>query len=797
MNVSFNYYSLRARKARLARRLIRKQTRTLLGVIGLISAAGGGLLLLVGIDLGFLLLIPTFVVLVIILWLHGDLKHSPAKFDPASSELKLHEVLDRRVLARMSANPNTPHEIWKSVRGLWRQRFFAVRYGVVDEYLEIGLSKSPEDANAVWVKAVELAKIEDRHDITAASLFMALVLTMPGSEQLLRQLQLDEEDLVAGIAWQRHIELVVERFSEKHYFGGFARDWSAGYTPILNRLAKNISSEIQFGGLLSRDTDSHRDSVDQMVDFLANASRKNVVLVGDSGVGKTTTVYSFAQRILMDPKTPRNLQYQQIFGVNAAALLSTAGNRGELEAMVLQMISEVYHAKNVILYFDNAELFFKEGTGSVDLSKILLPLVERGGARMVFSMTPKDWQTLTRNNASLSGLFNFLSVPEPDEENTMRILEDQVLLIEQKHNVTFTFQALQEAYRLSSRYLHDSSQPGKSIKLMEQAVGVAEDRLVTAASIQRSIERTQGVKVSNATSQEKKQLLNLEDELHQRMINQKRAVSVVSDALRRARSGVGNPNRPVGTFLFLGPTGVGKTELSKALADAFFGGADHIVRVDMNEFVRSEDVGRLIDSAGQKGDSFVAKIRRQPFSVVLLDEIEKAHPDVVNVLLQLLDEGVMKDSDDRDVNFRDAIIIATSNAGADRIREHIDAGEELESFEEDFINELISSNAFKPEFLNRFDEIVLFRPLNQDELVQVVDLLLAEVNKVLDKQKVTVNMTDAAKRWIVEQGYDPRLGARPMRRMMQRTVENVVAKKLLDESLQRGGEITLDEHDLR
>ena len=796
MNVSYNHYSLRARKARLARKLIKKNTRTLLGLMGIVSATTGAVVLVAGISAGYLLFIPSVFALMLILWLHGDLKISPAKFDPNSQELKLHEVLDRRVLARMSSNPNTPYEIWKSVKGLWRQQFFAVRYGLHDEIFEATLSRKPEDADLVWKIAVDLAKQEGRHDITAAALVVALFLSIPNYEGLMKQLELDEDDLIGGISWQRHIELVVERFSEKHYFGGFARDWSAGYTPLLNSLAKNISSDIQFGGLLTRDTDSHRKTVDQMIGFLTNANRRNALLVGDNGVGKTTTVYSFTQRLLMDKQVPQSLQFQQVVGLNAAALLAQAGDRGKLESMVLQLLSEVYHAKNIILYFDDAHLFMKEATGSVDLSNVLLPFVEKGGVRMIFSMTPKDWQELTRNNTALSGLFNYLAVNEPDEDSTMRILEDQVLLIEQKHKVVFTFQALQEAYRLSDRYYHDFAQPGKSIKLMEQSVNVAKGGIVTAEHIQQTIEQTRGVKVSKASTNEKEQLLNLEEELHRRMINQVRAVQVVSDALRRSRSGVASPNRPVGTFLFLGPTGVGKTELSKALADAYFGGEDHMIRVDMNEFVRSKDVARLLDASGAKGESFAAKIRQQPFSVVLLDEIEKAHPDVVNVLLQLLDEGRLKDSDDKIVNFRDAIIIATSNAGADTIRARIEAGQDLPSFEQEFTDELINSGQFKPEFLNRFDEIVLFRPLTPDELVQVVDLLLAAVNKTLYKKKVTVGLTDAGKRWIVDRGYDPRLGARPMRRMMQRTVENIVAKKLLDGSLDSGGSITLDVPDL-
>lgn len=267
------------------------------------------------------------------------------------------------------------------------------------------------------------------------------------------------------------------------------------------------------------------------------------------------------------------------------------------------------------------------------------------------------------------------------------------------------------------------------------------------------------------------------------MINQVRAVQVVSDALRRARAGVRNQDRPIGTFLFLGPTGVGKTELSKALADVFFGGEDHLIRIDLNEYVQPNDVSRLIAAAATDQHSLTAQIAHQPFSVVLLDEIEKAHPNVLNTLLQVLDEGILRDINNREVSFRDAIIIATSNAGADRIRQYIEAGWRMEDFEQRFTDELINSNQFRPEFLNRFDEIVLFRPLNQDELLQVINLILKGINKTLAAQKVSVNVTEDARRLLVQAGYDPRMGARPMRRIVQRAVENIVAKRML------GGEV--------
>jgi len=374
----------------------------------------------------------------------------------------------------------------------------------------------------------------------------------------------------------------------------------------------------------------------------------------------------------------------------------------------------------------------------------------------------------------------------------MQIMQNQAILFEHQQKVMYTFQALQAVYRLSSRFLSEQVMPGQAIKLMESAANFADNQLVTQQTVERAIEQTQGVKVGTADSvTERETLLNLEQLIHGRMINQTRAVRVVSDALRRARAGVRNTNRPIGTFLFLGPTGVGKTELAKSIAAVFFEDESRLVRLDLNEYVRSEDVARLIADASQDSHSLTAQISRQPFSVVLLDEIEKAHPEVLNTLLQLLDEGILRDINNREVSFRDAVVIATSNAGADKIREHIESGEQLEQFEQQFTDELISSNTFRPEFLNRFDEIVLFRPLEPAELKQVIDLILQSINKTLAPQKLTVSVAEDAKDLLVEAGYDPRLGARPMRRIVQRTVENIVANRVLSQQARPGENVQI------
>ena len=320
-----------------------------------------------------------------------------------------------------------------------------------------------------------------------------------------------------------------------------------------------------------------------------------------------------------------------------------------------------------------------------------------------------------------------------------------------------------------------------------------------------TIEKTLGIKVGGDLSYgdanaEREKLLNLEELIHQRMINQESAVRAVSSALRRARAGVRNEKRPIGTFLFLGPTGVGKTELAKSLAAVYFGGEDHLVRIDLNEYVRAEDVARLIADGATDPMSLSAQVRKNPFSVVLLDEIEKAHPNVLTTLLQVLDEGILRDINNREISFRDTILIATSNAGAEQIRQYIQAGYQIEQFSQQIQDQLISSGEFKPEFLNRFDEIAVFRPLTKDELVQVIDLILVGINENLANQKVFVAVDDDAKRALVEAGYDPRLGARPMRRVVQRTVENIeniVADKMLRGQLVPGSGIRLTLADIQ
>jgi ATP-dependent Clp protease ATP-binding subunit ClpC len=785
--VEFNYGSHRAQKARIGQRLSSMRRRLLAVVAVLLIIAGCGLVV-VGQPIGWMLLGATAIPAMLLEWHRNDLVHLAMSKDPRTID----DMLSSDVLGLLPKQP-TPRDIATAIGSVSSGQFFGSRFGISARTLQEVASEDASDTQAIWQEVMLIRAQLGCEHISGGMLVVALLRHFPEHEGLLAHLQLDDDDLIRGINWQQHISDLIHHHARPRRTGGIARDWSFGYVPLLTRFGQNISEQIARGGLLSIDLEAHTEALDHLITTFGTAGRQNAALVGAPGVGKTTLVHAFAERLLdASSQLPEDLKFRQVIILDAGSLIAAAPGRGELEQLIMNVLSEAYSAKNIILCLDNAQLFFEEGIGSVDLTNMLLPILEAGRLRMILTMDEQRFLQIGQRNGALINALNRINIQQANKNETMAVMRDQLILTEFQHKVTYTYQSLEESYRLSERYIHDLAMPGRALKLMEAAAGYADDGFVTTQSVQKAIEQTMNIKVGVASGEdERKKLLNLEDLIHKRMINQTRAVAAVSDALRRARAGVRNQNRPIGTFLFLGPTGVGKTELAKALADVYFGGENRMIRLDLNEYVRPEDVTRLIADGADDPMSLTAQAMKQPFSVVLLDEIEKAHPQVLTTLLQLLDEGILRDIKNREVSFRDAIIIATSNAGADRIREYIERGYELEQFEKQFIDELINTNQFRPEFLNRFDEIVTFRPLSKDELVQVVDLILAGINKTMALQKITVVVEQDAKPLLVDQGYDPRLGARPMRRVVQRAVENTVAKQMLSGTVLPGTTITI------
>jgi ATP-dependent Clp protease ATP-binding subunit ClpC len=773
--MELSYNGVRAVKARLGLHL-GGWTRRGLITLAVAFVVCGAALIVTGISLGWLVLSLGAWPYMLVKWQKGELRDVAA-----APEATVDAHLDGAILAHLPKQP-TPQQVMAAVMRTSAGLFYGVRFGLTPNFLAEIASQEQSATTSLWQEALEMSAELGETKLGAGPLIYACLKQFPNHDALLAHNHLSLDDVKEGILWQRRLNDLIAQHGRPRRTGGIARDWSFGYTPLLSRFSRNISQAIIGGGLASIELDAHQEALERLLEVFSTRGRQNAALVGPNGVGKTSVIYALAERLLdASAKLPDSLKFRQILLLDSASLLSAAPGRGELEELMMHIFGEAYAAKNIIICLEDAQLFFEEGVGSVDLSNVLLPILDAGRLRIILTMDEQRYLQISQRNAALANALNRVNVAPATKEETIAVLQHQLIGTEFERNVTYTYQSLHEAYRLSERYVHDLAMPGQAVKLLEAAAGYSENGLVTMNSVRQAIEQTMNVKIGGSTNDtdEREKLLHLEDLIHKRMINQVRAVGVVSDALRRARAGVRNENRPIGTFLFLGPTGVGKTELAKALADVYFGGEDRIVRLDMNEFTRNEDVGRLIADGADDATSLTAQVMKQPFGVVLLDEIEKAHPSVVNTLLQMLDEGILRDARNREVSFRDAIVIATSNAGADRIREYIARGHRMEHYEDQLIDELISTGQFKPEFLNRFDEIVTFGPLGKPELLQVVNLMIASVNKTLELQKITVEVSDDAKVLLVEKGYDPKLGARPMRRVIQRVVENNVAKAML------------------
>ncbi|MBW3568695.1 ATP-dependent Clp protease ATP-binding subunit [Candidatus Parcubacteria bacterium] len=784
MKVNIN--SARAIKSRYAKKINNKKFSLGFYGAGLLSLFGGLALLYLENKLAGIVLVPAIFTMMAYIWDKGEL----SRLEELTDEFGLEGKLDPAILAGIKNDSQSAYAIWQAAKDTPARWFFQNRYMlhpvIFDEYL----SREPGTAEQIWDIANDLQKQYQRPDLPASIVLVALLKSIPGVDDMLRRIKLDLNEVEEGINWISSIESKRKLARQKQHYGGLARDWAYGYTPILRYLGRNITEEVQFQGFYI-DTKPHNQIVDQMINAMGSGT-SSITLVGEIGVGKTTCIHALANRLIEDRNVSKSMKFRQIVALDAPSLLAQTKTPGELEGLLIKIINEAQRAKNIMLFFDDAHVFFGQGSGSVDLSNTLQQVLDSGSLKIIFALTPRQWQQIGANNPAIASKLKPLQVPAAGEPETIHILRDQVLFIEHKRGVLFTQQALKEAYRLGSRYVDNQAMPGAALNVLEAAAPVASDGYVTPEVVQQSIESTFGVKIQQSSGDESQTLLHLEDELHKYVINQKQAVSVIANALRRSRSGVGNPERPVGTFLFLGPTGVGKTELSKALAKVYFGDETSIIRADMNQFVSPEDIKRLITPILGEQLGLLGQIRRRPFSVILLDEIEKAHKSVINLLLQMLDEGVMRDVDNKPVSFKDAIIIATSNAGADRIRKAIDEKQDLVGLQGQLVDHIIEQQIFTPEFVNRFDEVVIFRPLTQEELIQVIDLIIAGINRTLDKQKVQVELSEPAKKWLVEKGYDAKLGARPMRRVVQKYVENILARRLLERSVDSGSSIKLD-----
>ena len=791
MKDSFDPHNPRVKKAHQKRIFNSPPVLTAILILFIALLFGGIALLYFKYSIGWTLLGCSVLPAMLIFWIKTALTSIPIghtdDFTDIISEDLLLSLSDR----------TTPADLAQILSKTTSGSFIMIRFGLPMPFFTSIAELLPATTEPIYRTAHAIREATQSEEITGAVLAVATIASLPGYESILSQFQLTLDDLYQGIIWFNYLSGLVKDAHRPVHTGGIARDFTFGYTPTLQRFAINLSERYSGAHTILHQAD-HSQIVDQIIETFTHGGRQNVALVGAYGSGRSTIVNALAET-LMDPDShiPTSLKYRQIYSLDAPSLISSTSNESELEYTIINILNEIYSAKNIILCLDNAHLFFEEGPGSVDIANLLLPVLESGNIRIILIMDDQKFLEISAKIPALANALNKIVVTPSNRTETLKILMDQVPIFEYQKNVLYTYRSLTEAYRLSEQYIHDIEMPGKAKLLLESAASYAEGGLVTATSVQTAVEKSYGVKVKVASDEaDRTKLLSLESLIHERMIDQVEAVSAVANALRRAAACVKHAGRPIGTFLFLGPTGVGKTELAKTLSEVYFDGEDHIVRLDMNEFVSAADVSRLIRDGASDPLSLTAQVSKQPFSVVLLDEIEKAHPSVLTTLLQVLDEGVLRDEKNREISFRDCIIIATSNAGATEIRDRIAAGARIEDFKDSLIESLISSGEFKPEFLNRFDEICLFKPLSKDDLMQVLDLIITSVNHTLEPQKISVAVTPEAKQLLIDKGYDPKMGARPMRRIVQKTVENIVASAILSGEATPGSTLTITPTDL-
>ena len=634
-------------------------------------------------------------------------------------------------------------------------------------------------------------------------------------------------------------------------------------TPMLDKFGVDLTDRARNGGV--DPVIGRADEIEQTIEILSRRTKNNPVLVGEAGVGKTAIVEGLAQRIV-DGEVPDSLVGKRIVQLELSSMVSGTRYRGDFEERLTKVIDEITANKDeLIVFIDEMHTIAGAGggaEGAMDAGNILKPKLARGELHIVGATTLDEYRKHIEKDPALERRFQPVQVGEPSIEDAIAILSGLRSRYEDHHKVHYTDEAITAAVELSARYIGDRFLPDKAIDLIDQAgarlrlktatvdTAALQQRLeqlesdkekavadelyekasqlrdeinnvtkrlekagtqapvaeetpdVTAEQIAEVVARATGIPASQMTQAEKDRLRRLEEELHSRVVGQDDAVRAIARAVRRSRTGMSDPNRPVGSFLFLGPTGVGKTELAKALAATLFGDENKMLRFDMSEFGERHTVSRLVGAPpgyvgyGEAGQ-LTEQVRRNPYSVILLDEIEKAHPDVFNTLLQVLDDGRLTDGQGRTVDFKNTVVIMTSNLGSDIISSKSGGlgfiTGDAESAEKPLRDRVMARlrESMRPEFLNRIDEIVIFRKLDTEQLHRITDLLLEDSRKRLQSKGIEIEFTADAVDWIAEHGHQPEFGARPLRRSIQRVVDDKIADMLLDDLLVEGGSITV------
>jgi len=660
------------------------------------------------------------------------------------------------------------------------------------------------DLEKIIILAFEETLFVGLNKIEAESLFLALIRDETLNEYF-RNKKVEIEDARNTVLWARDWSNVKIRMEKprKIQHTVMNRAWTARVTPELDRFSYDLTDYARSG--LTGYVVDRKKELDNLMRILERTSKNNALLIGEEGVGRTMIVKELANRMVSDNVLP-TLRDKRLVALDIGALISGVRAGGDMELRIREVLDDMGKSGNIILYIPDIHNLAAAGSGEgFDASKVFSPIFSQGLFQVIGSTDYRNYHRYIEPRSDFANSFDLIKVEELDEKNTMEILAAQAKIIEAREGVIMTYGAIKKATELSKRYITDRLLPGKAIDLLsETAVEVRRrgaGETLRDQDIMEVITEKTGIPLTDISASEAEKLLSMEEKLHERVIGQDEAVKAISAAIRRVRVGMKHENRPIGTFLFLGPTGVGKTELAKALAESYYGDENAMIRLDMSEYQTVNSVEKLIGSSsdlseGGLGGALTEAVKRKPFSLILLDEIEKANKNVLNLFLQVFDDGRLTDNLGRTVDFTSAIIIATSNAGS-RVVSKIVADEKSSNERMFQMLEPYLLQSFAPEFLNRFTAKIIFKSLSKKDVIAIARLQIDNLAKRLDKaQGIKIAITDEAVEKLANLGYSAEYGARFLQRTIQERVENLIAVKFLKGEIKRGDVFRIKAEDI-
>jgi ATP-dependent Clp protease ATP-binding subunit ClpC len=649
-----------------------------------------------------------------------------------------------------------------------------------------------------FVEAYDL----DQESVTILDLVSFCYQKDPRLAEVLYELEVDADKITNAVEWFRVNKRMLDSYKAYRQLAilkpgtGMDRAYTAVATPTLDHFSRDLTIQSKYN--LSDICVDRKKEINSIFEAFTSG-HSGVLLVGSVGVGKSTIINGLA-RLMVEEKVPEFLKDKRLVELDVSRLVSGA-DASAAEERLLTAINEVNRSGNIILYIDNIETLIGISAGgkeSLDLSDVLAEALGRNNLLCLASSTTENYAKYIENR-SIGNVMTTIGVKEPEFNEAIQILESKVGFLESKYDVFIVYSALEQAVKMSSRYLHDKSLPLKAVDLLEKAALIAAKNrqndptknFCGQEEVAAAIGEMTGIPVSKVTIDEGQKLLSLETEIHKRLIGQEEAVSAVSASLRRARAELKEGKRPIASFLFLGPTGVGKTELAKAVSEVYFGDEDYLVRIDMSEYQYPDSVRKMIGDVDGTLGYLTEAVRKKPFSLILLDEIEKAHPDILNLFLQLFDDGRLTDGQGRTISFTESIIIATSNIGALYIQEQIKAKTSLNIIKQELIDNQLNKY-MRPELINRFDGIIVFKPLTEENVLTITTLMLKKIKKNLSDKGINLKADKDGVAILAKEGYDPKFGARPLRRLLQDKVEDIIASKMLSGELKRRDTIVIN-----